>query len=61
MINQDVSTGNNAGINTKLPDDLVPHKGNFFNLDPSAIIPDIRLDLNFNGVAPEGTTKTFAT
>ena len=59
--NQDVSTGNTGIGNSNLPADLVPHKGNFFNLDASAIIPDIKLDLNFNGVVPEGATKSFST
>jgi len=65
MINNqsnNTNVDNNSGSN--LPADWTPLKGNFFNLDPSAVIPDIKLDLNFNGLndeLPDGTTKSFAT
>ncbi len=58
------NTNVDSNSNSNLPSDFIPHKGNFFNLDPSAVIPDIKLDLNFNGITselPEGTTKSFST
>ena len=64
MINQEAGNNPGIGANSNLPQDLIPHKGNFFNLDPSVVIPEFSdaLDLNFNGaISSKDATKTFAT